>query len=41
MPPTRDEPITYHGRGFALYSMRSPQITRHCLQVVPDEEIAK
>jgi p-hydroxybenzoate 3-monooxygenase len=40
-PPTRDELIyAYHERGFALYSMRSPEVTRLYLQVVPDEEIA-
>ena len=39
-PPTRDELIyAYHERGFALYSMRSPQITRLYLQVAPDEDI--
>ena len=30
----------YHERGFALYSMRSPEITRLYLQVAPDEDIA-
>jgi p-hydroxybenzoate 3-monooxygenase len=40
-PPTRDELIyAYHERGFALYSMRSPQVTRLYLQVAPDEDIA-
>jgi p-hydroxybenzoate 3-monooxygenase len=40
-PPTREELIyAYHERGFALYSMRSPQITRLYLQVAPDEDIA-
>jgi p-hydroxybenzoate 3-monooxygenase len=40
-PPTRDELIyAYHERGFSLYSMRSPQVTRLYLQVAPDEEIA-
>jgi p-hydroxybenzoate 3-monooxygenase len=40
-PPTRDELIyAYHERGFALYSMRSPQVTRLYLQVAPDEAIA-
>jgi p-hydroxybenzoate 3-monooxygenase len=39
-PPTHDELIyAYHERGFALYSMRSPEITRLYLQVSPDEEI--
>ena len=40
-PPTREELIyAYHERGFALYSMRSPQITRLYLQVAPDEDMA-
>ncbi|MEP6997480.1 MAG: 4-hydroxybenzoate 3-monooxygenase [Betaproteobacteria bacterium] len=40
-PPTHDELIyAYHDRGFALYSMRSPEITRLYLQVRPDEQIA-
>jgi p-hydroxybenzoate 3-monooxygenase len=30
---------TYHERGFALHSMRSPSITRLYLQVPPDERI--
>jgi p-hydroxybenzoate 3-monooxygenase len=38
-PPTHDELIyAYHDRGFALYSMRSPEITRLYLQVSPDEQ---
>jgi p-hydroxybenzoate 3-monooxygenase len=41
-PPTHDELIyAYHDRGFALYSMRSPEITRLYLQVAPDEDIAR
>lgn len=40
-PPTHDELIyAYHERGFALYSMRSPEITRLYIQVAPDEDIA-
>jgi p-hydroxybenzoate 3-monooxygenase len=40
-PPTHEELIyAYHDRGFALYSMRSPEITRLYLQVVPDEDLA-
>ncbi len=31
---------TYHQRGFALFSMRSPKITRLYFQVPPDEDIA-
>jgi p-hydroxybenzoate 3-monooxygenase len=39
-PPSHDELIyTYHDRGFALHSMRSPEITRLYLQVPPDERI--
>ena len=32
---------TYHERGFALFSMRSPQITRLYLQCTPDEDLAQ
>ena len=40
-PPTRDELIyAHHERGFALYSMRSPQLTRLYLQVAPDEDLS-
>ena len=39
-PPSHDELIyAYHERGFALFSMRSPQITRLYLQVAPDEDV--
>jgi p-hydroxybenzoate 3-monooxygenase len=39
--PTHDELIyAYHERGFALYSMRSPEITRLYLQVAPEEDVA-
>ncbi len=39
-PPTRDELIyAWHERGFALYSMRSPQVTRLYLQVTLDEDL--
>jgi p-hydroxybenzoate 3-monooxygenase len=39
-PPTHDELIyAYHERGFALYSMRSPEVTRLYLQVAPDEDL--
>ncbi len=38
--PSRDELLyMHHERGFALYSMRSPQITRLYLQCKPDEDI--
>jgi p-hydroxybenzoate 3-monooxygenase len=39
-PPSSDELVyTLHERGFALFSMRSPTITRLYLQVPPDESI--
>jgi p-hydroxybenzoate 3-monooxygenase len=39
--PSHDELIyAYHDRGFALFSMRSPEITRLYLQVPPDEDLA-
>jgi p-hydroxybenzoate 3-monooxygenase len=39
-PPVRDELVyMHHERGFALYSMRSPSITRLYLQCRPDENI--
>ena len=38
--PSSEELIyTHHDRGFALHSMRSPEITRNYLQVSPDERI--
>ena len=38
--PSREELVyMHHERGFALYSMRSPQITRLYLQCRPDEDI--
>jgi p-hydroxybenzoate 3-monooxygenase len=41
-PPAAEEPIyTHHERGFALFSMRSPQITRLYLQCAPDEDLAQ
>jgi len=40
--PTSDELVySLHHRGFALFSMRSPTITRLYLQVAPDEEVAQ
>jgi p-hydroxybenzoate 3-monooxygenase len=40
-PPSSEELIyTYHERGFALHSMRSPRVTRLYLQVPPDEDLA-
>ena len=39
-PPSSDELIySHHERGFALLSMRSPQISRLYLQCQPDEDI--
>ena len=41
VPPASDELIyTYHERGFALLSMRSPEISRLYLQCAPNEDIA-
>ena len=38
--PSSDELVyTYHQRGFALFSMRSPEITRLYFQVPPEEPI--
>ena len=40
--PSSDELIyAYHERGFALHSMRSPEITRLYLQCAPDEDLDK
>ena len=39
-PPSSDELVyTYHERGFALLSMRTPQISRLYLQCKPDDDI--
>jgi len=39
-PPSSDELIyAYHERGFALLSMRTPQISRLYIQCTPDEDI--
>jgi p-hydroxybenzoate 3-monooxygenase len=41
VPPASHELIyTYHERGFALLSMRSPEISRLYLQCAPEEDIA-
>jgi p-hydroxybenzoate 3-monooxygenase len=41
-PPAVDELIyANHEQGFALHSLRSPQISRLYLQVAPDEDIAE
>jgi p-hydroxybenzoate 3-monooxygenase len=40
--PASEELIyTYTDRGFALFSMRSPQVTRLYLQCAPDEDLAQ
>ena len=40
-PPSSEELIyAYHDRGFALHSMRSPEISRLYLQCPPDEQLA-
>ena len=40
--PSSEELIyTHHDRGFALHSMRSPEVTRLYLQVPPEEEIER
>jgi p-hydroxybenzoate 3-monooxygenase len=40
-PPSSEELIyAHHERGFALHSMRSPELTRAYLQVAPDEKLA-
>ena len=41
-PPTSEELVyTYTERGFALFSMRSPQITRLYLQCTPEENLSQ
>jgi p-hydroxybenzoate 3-monooxygenase len=40
-PSSEELVYTYHERGFALFSMRSPKITRLYFQVPPDEDIEK
>ena len=41
VPPSTDELIyAHHQAGFALHSLRSPELSRLYLQVPPDEEIA-
>jgi p-hydroxybenzoate 3-monooxygenase len=40
--PSREELVyMHHPRGFSLYSMRSPRITRLYLQCAPDEDLAQ
>jgi p-hydroxybenzoate 3-monooxygenase len=38
-PPEKELIYAYHERGFALFSMRGPQLSRLYLQVAPDEDI--
>jgi p-hydroxybenzoate 3-monooxygenase len=38
-PPEHELIYTYHDRGFALYTMRSPTLARLYLQCAPDEDI--
>ncbi len=41
-PPSADELVyAHHERGFALFSMRSPSVTRLYLQCQPDENLAE
>ncbi len=41
VPPSTDElSYAHHPDGFALHSLRSPQVSRLYLQVAPDEDIA-
>jgi p-hydroxybenzoate 3-monooxygenase len=41
-PPSNEELIyAYHERGFALHSMRSPELTRLYLQCAPNEDLAE
>jgi p-hydroxybenzoate 3-monooxygenase len=41
VPPSTDELIySHHADGFALHSLRTPQISRLYLQVAPEEDIA-
>jgi p-hydroxybenzoate 3-monooxygenase len=37
-PPERELIYAYHERGFALFSMRGPDLSRLYLQVMPDED---
>jgi p-hydroxybenzoate 3-monooxygenase len=40
-PASQELIYAYHERGFALFSMRSPKITRLYLQCAPDEDIGQ
>jgi p-hydroxybenzoate 3-monooxygenase len=39
-PSTEELIYAYHDRGFALHSLRSPEISRLYIQVAPDEDIS-
>ena len=39
-PPSEELIYCHHERGFALFSMRAPEVTRLYIQCAPDEEIA-
>ncbi|MEK7214323.1 MAG: 4-hydroxybenzoate 3-monooxygenase, partial [Chloroflexota bacterium] len=40
VPPSSEEVVySYHGRGFALHSMRSPELSRLYIQVPPDDSL--
>jgi p-hydroxybenzoate 3-monooxygenase len=39
-PPIKEMTYANHDRGFALCSRRSPKISRHYVQVPPDEDVA-
>jgi p-hydroxybenzoate 3-monooxygenase len=40
-PPEKELIYAYHEHGFALFSMRGPQLSRLYLQVAPDEDIGQ
>jgi len=40
-PSSEELVYSYHHRGFALFSMRSPEVTRLYLQCDPEEDLAQ
>jgi p-hydroxybenzoate 3-monooxygenase len=40
-PSSEELVYSYHDRGFALFSMRSPEVTRLYLQCAPEEDLAQ
>jgi p-hydroxybenzoate 3-monooxygenase len=40
-PPEKELIYSFHERGFSLFSMRGPELSRLYLQVAPDEDIAQ